>query len=204
MKKATLICLLLFLLCAPSIAQSQEVITPQKRELLLKLITATGADKNIGMIFDAFMRAYIIMMPKIDESSFKVAADAPPEFRKELIALANQTMRTIADRTRERVVNDAGLKTEQLEIVMKVWNDTFSEGDLRQLVEFFDSPAGKKLAQAGPAVAIETSRRSQEILGPYLRQIFDEVSREELDRIYEAERQLERKYDLKKRPESKP
>lgn len=189
-----------FLLFLPaSIARSQAPIPDDKQKLITKLIATTGADRNVGTIFDAFMRAYIAMMPQIEESSFKVAASAPPAFRKELIALANQTMKTIADRTRQRILEDASIKKLELEIVADVWNETFSERELGRLLEFFETPAGQKLTRVGPAVAIETSRRTSEIIVPLIGPVFDEVQKEELEKLYEPVRQLEKKYNLGKK-----
>lgn len=189
-----------FLVCLPtSIAKSQTAVPTEKQKLITKLTATTGADKNVGTIFDAFMRAYIAMMPQIEESSFKVAASAPPAFRKELIALANQTMKKIADRTRQRILEDASIKKLELEIVAGVWNETFSEQELGQLLEFFETPAGQKLTRAGPAIAIETSRRSSEVIVPLIGRIFDEVQNEELEKLYEPVRQLEKKYNVRKK-----
>lgn len=187
-------------LCLPGIARPQAAVSPQKKQLIDKLITVTGADKNVGVIFDAFMNAYIMMMPPFDESSFKVAQSGPPEFRRELIALANRTMKTIASRTKERVLQDNGIRTEQLAIVTKIWNDVLNEDDLKELLTFFESPVGKKMIQLGPAVATETARRSPEILGPSISRIYDKVEREEFEKIHDEVMQLERKYKIGKNP----
>jgi hypothetical protein len=199
MKHRVLLVAVLLLFLPPSIARSQTPMPDEKQSLITKLITTTGADKNVGTIFDAFMRAYIAMMPQIEEGSFKITASTPPGFRKELIALANQTMKTIADRTRQRVLDDPNIRKLELEIVSTVWNETFSEDELRQLLEFYATPAGQKLTRVGPAVAIETSRRTSEIIAPLIGRVFDEVQKEELEKLYEPVRQLEKKYHVEKR-----
>jgi len=196
--KMLLVALFLLLLIA-SITRSQTAIPDEKQRLITKLIVATEADRNIGTIFDAFMRAYIEMMPQIEESSFKVAPSAPAAFRKELIALANQTMTTIADRTRQRVLEDPAIKKLELEIIASVWNETFSEEELRHVLEFYETPTGHKLAQAVPVVAAKTSQRSLEVVGPLIGRVFAEVQSEEIEKLYEPVRQLEKKYNISKK-----
>ena len=188
------------LMCLPGIARSQAAASPQKKQLIDKLLTTTRADKNVSAIFEAFMNAYIMMMPPFGESSFKVAQSAPPEFRRELIALANRTMKTIATRTKERVLQDNGIRAEQLAIAAKIWNDALSEDDLKEILIFLESPVGQKLIQLGPAVALETARRAPEILGPSVSRIYDEVEREELAKALDEVMQLERKYKIGKKP----
>ena len=65
------------MLCLPGIACSQAAASPQKKQLIDKLLNTTRADKNVSAIFEAFMNAYIIMMPPFGESSFKVARVGP-------------------------------------------------------------------------------------------------------------------------------
>jgi hypothetical protein len=198
-KNKLLLLAVLLVLLPSSVAKSQTAVSDEKQKLIKQLILTTGADQNVRMIFDTLIRAYIAMMPPIEESSFKVAESAPPAFRKELIALANQTMKTIADRTRQRVIEDASIGKLQLEIVSNIWNETFTEDELRQLLQFFETPAGQKLTKAGPAIAAETSRRSLEVVGPLIGKVFDEVEREEFQKLYEPVRQLEKKYNIGKK-----
>ena len=109
-------------------------------------------------------------------------------------------MKTIATRTKERVLQDNGIRAEQLAIAAKIRNDALSEDDLKEILVFLESPVGQKLVQLGPA-ALETARRAPEILGPSVSRIYDEVEREEIAKALDEVRQLEHKYKIGKKPE---
>jgi hypothetical protein len=82
-------------------------------------------------------------------------------------------------RIRERLNQKADFAKMTEEITIELYGKYFSESELRDLIVFYKSPAGKRSIEVMPALIGESMTKSTERLMPLMKEVISEVSEEE-------------------------
>lgn len=140
LRQAFVSILALSIVCGANFAQAQQ----SRREVLAEELNRITNQEAQAMEFveqgiPALMGRFKTVNPQIPETAWKVFTETMvDEFRRELPSFG----RTI----------------------MKFWNDNFTEDELQNLVDFYKTPTGQKLAQKRPALAA-ASRSAGQVWG---------------------------------------
>lgn len=142
MKLVTLAAGLALLCAAPCLAQTAaaapsavEAVTPAKLELARQMIEASGGLKQMNAIIDSM---YGAMFPKM-------AQGLPKESRGSIVA---------AQAAMQQQMH--ALMPKILDVTERVYAETFTEDELRQVLAFQQSPAGQAMVRKTPVMMQRT------------------------------------------------
>jgi hypothetical protein len=63
-----------------------------------------------------------------------------------------------------------------------IYDKYFTEEELRDLVAFYKTPTGQKSIQVMPGIVRESMEKANELLGPKINELVDELMREYIER----------------------
>jgi len=165
-----------------ALAQQQKV-SPAKEALIKELLEVSGSTKavtDVSAIMMAFQRAESQkqMSAMIDEDK-KLSAE-------EKVMLKQETAESI-DRVTKRVgdffTKEIDLDSVLLEIATPVYDQNFSENELRDLIAFYRSSTGQKVISLMPKLMAETMDGFSKKVVPKLEEFLKKTTDEEFAAI---------------------
>ncbi len=154
-------------------------IAPSKRALIRELLELTETTKNANQLIDARVRSDL---PKLLSALLK---DAPflnsdrPEVQSQLSDLISR----MAGKYRDRVIQKIDISQLIEQVSYPVYDQYFTESELRDIISFYKSDTGKKAIQIMPQVLGDSIARTNEILLPKMATIMTEIIAEELLKV---------------------
>ena len=151
-------------------------ISPSKRALIRELLEITETTKNANQLIDARVRSDL---PKLLSALLK---DAPflnsdrPDVQSQLSDLISR----MAGKYRDRVIQKIDISQLIEQVSYPVYDQYFTESELRDIISFYKSDTGKKAIQIMPQVLGDSIARTNEILLPKMATIMTEIIAEEL------------------------
>jgi hypothetical protein len=143
--------------CIALAAQAEE-LSDAKRHDILKLQELSGA-KRIGQL--TTQRMLERMLEQLQRSQPALPERALQALRLELAAFIE-----------EKFFSEGGLIDQQAPI----YNEHFSHEEIRELIGFYQSPIGRKLAQEQPAMSVELMKFTESSVAQLLPQLHSRLS----------------------------
>ncbi len=175
----------LFMLSLAIGAHAQE-ISPEKRELIDELIEITEAKEQAEKITD------IILLQLEKDYPETIRQIMPPdklcnkEEQEKCTEKIVESYRRISKKFRELYPKRVNLGEVIEEIYYPLYDKYFTENDLRDLIEFYKSPIGRKFIRIMPDLLQESMQRSGEILNPMIIELINEILQEEKGYLMET------------------
>jgi hypothetical protein len=157
-------------------------ITPQKRLLIKELLTVTESDKNSDRIFNLMLLQIETDLPQIMSN----AIDKNPAFSKlsqseqsDLKKRINASAQRFSKRYRELLSKRINFAAIVENISYPLYNNYFTETELKDLIAFYQSSTGKKSISVMPQLFAESMQRSNQLLLPKVLEVIKEIMAEE-------------------------
>lgn len=185
MKKNSLFLTLFLIFCFSTITFSQESqkkveISPEKKQIIAEIITITEADKQAEQSTKDLMNEMGRLYPGIVDSVLKDYEDISDaekaKLRKEMLA----KQETFNKRFQTRYFELISFKDLIDQTIYPVYDQLFTEQELKDLLEFYKSPTGKKFINVSPQLGREIINRTTTYLLPKIEEIMLEITKEGL------------------------
>lgn len=154
---------------------SQQSITLEKRSLIKELFELTQLHNQMGQMTEAMLAQLEKQQLQLFSQSIKDGkelTDAEREARLKSITQQTQRVRELLTRR----VNFSQLIEE---VMYPLYDKYFTEDDLKGVIAFYKSPAGRKFVEAGPKLTIESITKINELLVPQMQQLLRDITEEE-------------------------
>jgi hypothetical protein len=151
-------------------------ISPTKRSLIKELLEITKASKSANQVIDVMVRSEL---PKLVSAILKNVPSLDSD-RPEVQKQFNDFVSRMAVKYRDRVLKKIDLKQLVEEVSYPVYDQYFTESELRDIIGFYKSSTGKKAISVLPQITVDSISRTNDILLPKLSSIMTEILTEEL------------------------
>lgn len=180
-RAALILCLLVMSFSAA--AKAQDTVSPAKRELIKELVSLTGGQKNTEAMFNSMLdqneRNLPILLAQALSKNLNLTASEQVAFQEKI----RESMIRASKRFREMFRQRVNFVQLVEDISFSIHDKYFNENELRDLVEFYKSPTGKKTIEVLPQLLSESMTRTSEVLMPKVQQIMDELMNAEMQRL---------------------
>ena len=161
-------------------------ITPEKRALIGEFLEITQTRK---MAMDIY-RDMIEQQRKITRDVIARSMETKPEFtelseedrnkvRKEILENSERTDKRVYELLEARLDFPALME----KISYQLYDKYFTEQELKDLVGFYRSPAGKKSIEVGPKLFSESMELTRISILPLMNEVIDIMAKEESERL---------------------
>ncbi len=184
-KLLRIIFILAFMGCgfAAITAQAQEEIAPQKRELIREMLQIMNAQINPDQFLNSLLLQEELAIPEHVAREVEKQKSLSPEEREKMRVEMTERHVRIFSRIREVLPQKINFAQEMDKISYPIYDKYFTESELRDLVAFYKSPAGKKSLEVMPKMMLNVMKRAQEVFMPKIKKTVDEVMAEEEKRV---------------------
>jgi hypothetical protein len=172
------------LLLAPGTAGAE--IAESKRALVLELVRLAGPEKSSEQLAQAFLGQIRALYPTLVEQVLEEERDLGEEERAKLathFADFERFAQAFSTRFAARV-DLAGLLES---VYLPLYDERFSEPELRQIVDFYRTPAGRKTLAVMPELMQEGLDATVLLVQPRVMELVGEILAEERQRALGAE-----------------
>ncbi|MFN7948570.1 MAG: DUF2059 domain-containing protein [Blastocatellia bacterium] len=173
------------LLLLPVAAHGQETVKPEKRELIRQLIVVTNVKALSLAGMDSLMKQMDNLMPQILEKSIPNSDQVSPEVKKSISKIIVQFSERVSARFRRELPEKINFDEVIEQIYLPLYDKYFNEEDLKALIAFYQSPAGKKFTSVGVQLQQEAVQRSGELFLPKVLEIVEGITKQEEPRLRE-------------------
>lgn len=160
---------------AKSAKPTAPIISQEKRALIKELLEITETSKNAEQIMDAMVRAEL---PKLASAILQKdpSLDSDrPEAQKQFSEIVSR----MAIKYRDRVIKKIDVNQLIEQVSYPIYDKYFTTAELRNIVEFYKSPTGKKAIAVLPQIVGDSMKSTNDILLPKMSSIMDEIIAEE-------------------------
>ncbi len=176
--------ILLMLFCVlPTQAQGPTAISESKRQRILELVEVMNQQTSMEQVVDAVVQE----MDRIMDASFEDLVNSSdaftPEEKERMLGERRVVSELVAAKFRERFLREVDFPKLQQQLFLTLYDKYFTEEEIVAIAAFYRTPAGQKTLRVLPELTAEAMRQSQELLGPQLVRIGDEVVREALEEL---------------------
>jgi|SRR5215813_1835252 len=161
-------------------------VSASKRALIKEILDLTNSRTGSEAMFTA---QFTQMEKQLPEAQWQ-AISSTDEFKKLTAAQQEQLHTRIKEssgrstqRMKELFLERVDLKRLVENISYTVYDKHFTEAELTDLAAFYRSPTGKKVVAEMPALFADSIAKGSEIVSPKIQEIFDEVQKEETERL---------------------
>jgi hypothetical protein len=178
----TLLSIFLLLLVT---VHGQESPKTEKRDLIRQLIVVANVKAVSLAGMDSVMKQMDDAMPQILEKSLPSTDQIPPEVKDSVMNIIRQFSVRVSARFRRELPERINFDEVIEQIYLPLYEKYFTEEDLRALIAFYQSPAGKKFISVGIQLQQEAVQRSGELFLPKVLELVGEITKQEEPRLRE-------------------
>ena len=175
--------LVAFLLIGAAVTNAQTAITDEKRKLISELVTVFKMDTQMSEMMDTMLKELEQTFP----IGFAVAVDRNPNLteaeKEKLKGSSAESFRRFSENLRKRLNESIDYPKFIRELVYPLYDQFFTEEELRELISFYRTPTGQKVVNAMPKLFAASQAASREKLLPQILPIVEKLLDEELKRI---------------------
>lgn len=179
-------------------------ISPAKQALIKELVDVTDLKKNMESFMNAMFDQVQKTLPdEILESlsgSMKDLTEAEQQKLREEVAAsivkANQ-------RFREIFMRKVDIGQVVVDISAPLYSKYFTEAELQDLINFNKSATGQRMKEVTPQLLAESMTRSEEVLGPVMKDIIKEISSDESTKLQKEIATMVESHHSKGKPRSR-
>jgi len=175
------------LLLASAVAQAADPnpISETKRQLMLELFELTGGERSAHQVMEVMLaqmeQSQGAMIEQVVAGTSGLSPDEQSALREQL-AGAQGLFAKFRTRLPERIDFQELMQT----VVMPIYDRHFDEQDLREMVAFYRTPAGRTAVSLLPQITQETMQGVTEKLQPKLLDLVQEIITEEAAALAKA------------------
>ena len=177
------IILISFILFISTVAVSaQAAISEEKRVLISELVTIFKMDRQMLEITDGILKE----MQNTYPVSFAAAIDARNDLsevqKEKLKASSTESFRAFTGKFRKRLAETVDYGKYIQEVVYPLYDQFYSETELKDLLVFYRSPTGQKVIESLPRLLEASQLLAREKLLPKILPIITEIVQEEFQK----------------------
>jgi hypothetical protein len=167
----------------PELELSQQSISESKRKLIRELIEITGGEKLFRQVSQITTAQLQQEFTGILESIVPETSGISLEKKQEMINQINQDMSRILTQYNQRLMEKLDFNQIMEKVYYPLYDKFFTEEDLQTMIDFYQTPTGKKTITVMPQLLQESIQRFSQIIQPQATQIFKEIFQQEIDRF---------------------
>jgi uncharacterized protein len=162
---------------------TQEPSTTKKKELIRELLEVTGARNNASKLLDSVVGELNNQYPLIVERLADADPSLTPAQRKQAKQILGENRAQFTQQLLERIKQRVDVGEIIEGISSSLYDQYFTEDELKDLVVFYKTPTGKKTLSVLPEYFAASIRLTSEKLLPIITPIIMEMAAEEKERI---------------------
>lgn len=167
-----------FVLCGAATAFSQQVITAEKRALILELRQLTGT-KNLSVQQEIKSTDIGDVLMRIIDADKELNSEQKQDLRKIALAAKDRLEREMRNFMADQTISDQLFEAAFVE----QFDKGFTEDELREIVVFYRTPAGQKSAKFLLTVIDKASDSFSKALSKKLSEYVNTKLSEEIERL---------------------
>ncbi|MEZ5401774.1 MAG: DUF2059 domain-containing protein [Bryobacteraceae bacterium] len=171
-------------------AQTPGSISPAKRALIKKVLNLTNTSQAVRASLNMSIMQAAATAPQAVVRSMPELQKVTPEQRKQIQQNFEAAVKRISTRAQAELPKVFDLDKAVDEIFVPVYDRQFTDADLKSLVAFYESPAGRKLVTAQPIIQNDAMKSANEMFGPRVGAMINPILTEERKKIAEDVRKL--------------
>jgi hypothetical protein len=176
----------LLLGAAAAFAVDRDPTSESKRQLMLALFELTGGEHATDRLVAVLLAQLERNQEAMIEQGIAGTSGLSPEAQAELRAQLAGTRGFLA-KLRARLFEQIDFQQLVQRVVMPSYDRHFDEQDLREMVAFYRTPAGRKAVAILPQIAQETIQAVAEAVEPRILGLAEEIIAEEAALLAEAD-----------------
>lgn len=181
MKARVLILLPIVLALFTFSVNAQTQISEAKRALIGELVALTKLDKQILEITDKSLEAMETVYPIAMSRAIDRRSDLTAKQKEDLKATLGESYKSFSLRFRKSFAEKIDFKEYIENSVYPLYDNFYSEQELKDLVAFYKTTTGKKVVETMPQLYAESNRLAQQNLLPQVLVLTDELLKEDLE-----------------------
>ena len=167
----------------PELELSQPSVSESKRPLIRELIELTGGEKLFRQVSQITTAQLQQEFTGILESIVPENSGISSEKKQQMINQINQDMSRILTQYNQRLMEKLDFNQIMEKVYYPLYDKFFTEEDLQTMIDFYQTPTGKKTITVMPQLLQESVQRFSQIIQPQATQIFKEIFEQEIDRF---------------------
>lgn len=164
-------------------AMAQSAISPEKRKLIGELVTVMKMDSDIEKSMDMFLNLYDSVYLSTIKGSLDRQTDLSPGEREKLETAMVEKSKAFSKKFRERLPAAVNFPEFIHNTVYSLYDKTFTEKEIADLIVFYKSPTGQKVLAAMPQLTADTMELTQKILAPKLTKLVEDIMAEDAEAL---------------------
>lgn len=181
---------LMFLLLLTNIFPSSVVASDQiKSDTFQRFTKVAGLEKQYNQMITIFATNFQQGMVAGFEDGLK-GKNIPEIKKKKLRQLVNETSSNFKNIFEEMFIKEIKWGDLVNNVYLPVYRKRFSESELKQIINFYSSPVGRKVAELTPKVMQESSDAFNKLYGGKVQALGGDLMNEEIDKLYVKVKEL--------------
>ncbi|NEQ77810.1 MAG: DUF2059 domain-containing protein [Okeania sp. SIO2C9] len=161
---------------------SQKIST-KKQQLIDRYLELIGGEKTFQEVIRAMLSQMEQQFDSILTSELVANQQLSPEQRQQITNKFNQEITSIVQKSNRMFLERISYQQIVEEVYYPIYDKYFTEEDLQALIEFYQTPTGRKTIELMPQLFQESMQRTAQVLNPKIQGIMQEIIAEELQRI---------------------
>ena len=164
-------------------ARSEETGDLVKRQLFERFVYLTDMQASYDQMLDIMANQMkIVFQTQIQQVTQKAVSRTPTD-KAAFATLMERFVRDSVTRIRDGMKKEVPFTELVNRVYYPIYERHFSESELRSIIEFYESPAGRKYTGATPALLKESVTRINELYLTKIQRLSTAIAAEEFERI---------------------
>jgi uncharacterized protein len=166
-----------------SAKSSKKTILKSKKELISQLLEIAGGKQTYDQTQQIILSQQKQELPKILKQMIESYSSLTPSQKKDAYAKAIQNMSVALDELGQYLSAETTYEELLERVYYPIYDQYFTEADLRDLVTFYKTPIGQKLISISPQLSATSQKLTFEVIMPRLSEIIGRMIQKEMDSI---------------------
>jgi uncharacterized protein len=166
-----------------SVKLSKKPILKSKKELISQLLEIVGGKQTYDQTQQIVLSQQKQELPKILKQMIDGYSGLTPSQKKDAYARAIQNMSSALDEFGQYMSAETTYQEFLERVYYPIYDQYFTESDLKDLVAFYKTPIGRKLISISPQLSATSQKLTFEIIMPRLSEIMGRMIQKEMDSI---------------------
>ena len=163
---------------------SKKLILKSKKELILQLLEIVGGKQAYDQNQQLALSQQKKELPKILKQMIDASGSLTPSQKKDAYARAIKNMSSALDEFGQYMSAEATYQEFLERVYYPIYDQYFTETDLKDLIAFYKTPIGLKLISVSPQLSATSQKLTFEIIMPRLSEIISRMIQKEMDSIH--------------------
>ncbi|MCG8364414.1 MAG: DUF2059 domain-containing protein [Pseudanabaenales cyanobacterium] len=160
---------------------AQTPISITKRSLIYQLLEMTGGRQQYEQIHQIMFAQMQQQIQPMLEQTIRSRGDLSPAMMDAEIAKISANIRTFLNQFGEAIRTEITYDQMLEQVYYPVYDQYFTEEDLRSLIAFYQTPIGEKLITVTPQLLQASMQRTNEVFMPQMLEIMGQLMEQQID-----------------------